>query len=186
MTAACDAPLSDDELLDYWTHASPDGNTDRIDAHLFACPACSARLEAMAALGAGLSALVRRGRIAGIVSRSVLNKIQRDGVHVRLFTLSPGERIPCAAFPDDELLVVSLRADFAGANAVTLSVAGPDETVAEIADVPVGRGDVELLWASAGDAIRLMPTSRLRLTLRSVAPGAAVLGEYELDHTALP
>jgi len=185
VTVACEDPLSDDELLDYWTHASTDAGTERVEAHLFACAACSARLETMAALGAGLSALVRRGRIAGIVSRSLLNKIQRDGVRVRLFTLSPGERVPCAAFPDDELLVVSLRADFAGANAVTLAVAGPDEAVAEIADIPVGRGDGELLWASAGDAIRRMPTSRLRLTLRSVAPGAAVLGEYELDHTAL-
>ena len=66
------------------------------------------------ALGAGLADLVRRGHVAGVIPRALPNRIQRDGVHVRLFSLAPGERVPCAAFPGDDLMILVLRADFRG------------------------------------------------------------------------
>jgi hypothetical protein len=187
MTPRCDTPLSDDDLLDYWTHAVAAAGAGPIEEHLFSCAECSARLEAMASMGSGLAALVRGGRISGIVSRSLLNRLQRDGVHVRLYTLSPGERVPCAAFPGDDLLVVSMRADFAGSQAVTLSVTDSDDAVINrMADVPVAGTDVEIFWATPGETVRRMPSARLRLTITSQAPDAAVLAAYELDHTALP
>jgi hypothetical protein len=186
MTTSCDAPVSDDDLLDYWTQTIAEGDVERIEQHLFSCEGCTARFEAMASLGAGLATMVRRGRVSGVVSRSLLNRMQRDGVNVRLYTLSPGERVACAAFPGDDLLVLSLRANFADADTVSLSVTGPEDALAgQIADVPVARTDVELLWATPGDTIRRLPSSRVRFTLTSNAPGAPVLGDYELDHTAL-
>jgi hypothetical protein len=186
MTPKCHAPVSDDDLLDYCAHAIA-GNAGRIEEHLFSCDDCAARLEAMASLGVGLAVLVRRGRVSGIVSRSLLNRIQRDGVQVRLYALSPGERVPCAAFPGDDLLVVSMRADFAALETVTLSVTGPEDTViGHVPDVPVSRTDGEILWATPGESVRRMPSARVRLTLTSHAPHSAVLAEYELDHTALP
>jgi predicted anti-sigma-YlaC factor YlaD len=94
MTTRCDAPVSDDDLLDYWTAAIAGTDAERIEEHLFACGECGARLDAMASLGSGLAALVRRGRVSGIVSRSLLNRIQRDGGQVRLYTISPGESVP--------------------------------------------------------------------------------------------
>jgi hypothetical protein len=187
MTPDCAAPVPDDDLLDFWVAAIDATDAERIEEHLFSCAACTARLEAMASLGAGLVELVRRGKISGIVSRSLLNRMQRDGVQVRLFSLSPGERVPCAAFPNDDLLVVSLRADFAALESVTLSVTGPDDAViGHVPEVPVSRADREILWATPGEVVRRMASTRLHLTLTSDGPGAAVLGEYELDHTALP
>lgn len=186
MTPGCDGPLTDDDLLDYQTHALADPDAERVEQHLFACAACAARLDAIASLGKGLASLVRRGRVSGIVSRALLNRVQRDGVRVRLFSLEPGERVPCAAFPDDELVVVSLHADFSAAESVSLLVTGPDEIViGRLTDVPVARADVEIFWATPGDFVRQIPTARLRLTLTSEGPDALVLGEYELDHTAL-
>ena len=122
-----------------------------------------------------------------MVSRSLLNRMQRDGVQVRQYVMSPGERVPCAAFPGDDLLVVSLRADFAALETVTLSVTGPENTVScHLPDVPVSRTSGEILWATPGDTVRRMPSARVRLTLTSDEPDSAVLAEYELDHTALP
>jgi hypothetical protein len=184
MTPHCDAPLADDDLLDYWTHAIDGAAAERIEEHLFSCAGCADRLEAMASLGTGLSALVRRGRVSGIVSRALLNRIQRDGVNVRLYSLSPGESVACAAFPDDDLLVLSLRGNLAGSETVNVSLTGPDNNIIDEArDVPVARDYGEILWATPGDIVRRMPTARVRLTLRSTAPGAAVLAEYQLDHT---
>ena len=187
MIPPCDAPVSDDHLLDYWIHAIDGRDAERIEEHLFTCASCSARFHAMATLGVGLTALAQRGRISGIVSHALLNRLQRDGVHVRQYVLSPGERVPCAAFPDDDLVVIALRADFAGSEAVTVRLTAADNTVVnEVRDVPVGAKDVELLWATPGESIRQIASARLRLTVRSQSSQPTVLAEYELDHAALP
>jgi len=183
----CDAPVSNDDLLDYWIHAIDGKDAEQTEEHLFRCPACSARFEAMASLGVGLRELVRRGRIAGILTRALLNRMQRDGVQVRQYVLSPGDRVPCAAFPDDDLVVVALRADFEGAEAVSVSLIDEDGSVIDqVNDITVGSRDVELLWATPGEVIRHLPTARRRLTVRSQTPQTRVLAEYELDHTAFP
>jgi len=187
ITSQCDAPVSDDDLLDYWIHAIDGQDAEQIEEHVFRCAACGARFEAMASLGTGLSQLVRRGRIAGILSRALLNRMQRDGVHVRQYVLSPGDRVPCAAFPDDDLVLVALRADFEGSDAVSVSLIDEDGSVIDqVNDIAVGSRDVELLWATPGEIIRHLPTARRRLTVRSQTPQPRLLAEYELDHTAFP
>jgi len=187
MMPSCNAPIPDERLLDYWVRDLADGHeTDQVEEHLFACGDCTARLHDMASLGAGLAALARQGRVTGIVSRTLLNRMQRDGVQVRLYSVVSGETVPCAVFPADDLVVTALRADFSAADAVTLSVMGPgDSPIGEVDDVPVSRSDNELLWVLPAAVVRQMPSMRLRLTLASVGATRAVLGTYVLDHSAL-
>ena len=184
----CSAPIADDTLLDYWVRdVTGSDETDPIEEHLYACGDCSARLHQMASLGAGLAALVRLGRVTGIMSRSLLNRLQRDGVHVRLYSLSPGETVPCAVFPGDDLVVTALRADFSAADAVTLSVMGPGgSSIGRADDVPVSRLDGEVLWALPAAIVRQMPSMRLQITLVSAGDTPAELGTYALDHSASP
>lgn len=179
-------PIPDETLLDYWAGDLAAGDeTDRVEEHLFACGDCSARLHDMASLGTGLAALARQGRVAGIVSRTLLNRMQRDGVHVRLYSVASGETVPCTVFPGDDLVVAALRADFSSADTVTLSVIGPgDSPIAEVGDVPVSRLESELLWALPAAVARQMPSMQLRLTLASIGATRAVLGTYVLDHSA--
>jgi len=105
MTVNCDAPIGDETLLDYWSGDLMADDADRIEQHLFTCGECAARLERIAAIGAGIARLVREGRIGGIISRTLLNRMQRDGLHVRLYSVQPGETVPCAAFADDDVVV---------------------------------------------------------------------------------
>jgi hypothetical protein len=186
MMLRCQAPIPDGTLLDYWARDLADGDeTDRVDEHLFACGDCSARLHRLAALGPRLATLVRQGRVSGIVSRALLNRMQRDGIHVRMYSLVPGETVPCAVFPGDDLVVAALRADFSGVDAVTLSVTGPgDSPSGVIDDVPVSGPDAEVLWASPAAVVRQMPSMRLQLTLASAGATRAELGRYVLDHSA--
>ena len=186
MMQNCRTPIPDETLIDYWTRDLADeGATDRVEEHLFACGDCSARLHSLAALGAGLARLVRLGRVAGIVSRGLLNRMQRDGVHVRMYSLLPGETVPCGVFPGDDLVVVAMAADFSGAEAVTLSVTGPGNSpMSEIDDVPVSGMDRELLWATPASAVRQLPSIRVQLTLRSAGATRTLLGTYALDHSA--
>lgn len=182
----CEAPIAETALLDYWARDPAETHdTERIEEHLFACGACTARLQALASLGASLTTLVRQGRVSGIVSRALLNRMQRDGVHVRMFSLRPGETVPCCVFPDDDLIVTSLRADLSAVDAVTLSVTGPGDTpFGRVDNVPVSRPDGEVLWATPAAVVRQLPTVRLQLTLASAAETPTELARYVLEHSA--
>jgi hypothetical protein len=185
MTRECQAPISEGALIDYWVRDLADADeTDRIEAHLFGCADCSARLEQVAVLGAGLTTLARQGRFSGIVSRALLNRLQRDGVRVRTFAILPGETVPCAVFPDDELMVVMLRADFTGVDAVTLSVTGPGGvSMGQYDHVPVSGPADEVLWVNPATVVREMPTMRIDLALASAADTGVELGRYRLEHS---
>ena len=186
MMPTCNAPIPDRTLCDYWARdLTDDGETDRVEEHLFACGDCSARLHRLAALEAGLATLVRQGRITGIVSRGLLNRMQRDGVRVRMFTLWPGETVPCGVFPGDDLIVVAMAADFSGVEAVRLSVTGAGNSpLSEIEHVPVSGSDHEVLWATPASAVRQLPSMRVQLTLASVDAARTELGRYVLEHSA--
>ncbi len=185
MKVECDAPIGDEALIDYWSGDLAGEEAERLEEHLFACGDCAVRLEQMASLGTGIARLAREGRVSGIISRTLLNRMQRDGVHVRLYSLRPGETVPCAAFPDDDLVVISLRADLSDVDTVTLSVTGPGErSLGQIDEVPVSNLDGEVLWATPGTVVRTMPSTRLRLTLTSPDRSGKVIGEYVLDHSA--
>lgn len=182
----CQDPISDATLLDYWTRDLADGpETDRVEEHVFACGECSARLQQLTAIGTGLATLVREGRLSGIVSRALLNRMQRDGLHIRLYSLEPGETVPCAVFPGDDLIVTALRADFSDVEAVTLSVTGPgDVSFSQLDNVPVSESNREVLWVTPAARVREMPSMRLQLTLASVGTTHAELGTYVLEHSA--
>jgi len=188
MTPACREPIPESTLLDYWTDDLVDGGQmERVEEHLFACGDCAARLTQLAELGAGLTSLARSGRLTGIVSRAVLNRLQRDGVHVRMFSLAPGETVACAVFPGDDLIVASLRADFSGINAVTLSVTGPERVpFRRYEDVEVARPLGEVLWVTPAALVRELPSMRLELTLTSAGDAPAELARYVLEHSSSP
>ena len=184
----CQAPVPDSVLLDYWARDLPDGEEmNRVEEHLFACGDCSARLDGMAALGSGLATLVRQGRVSGIVSRAILNRLQRDGARVRMFWLAPGETVPCAVYPGDDVIVTALRADLSGVDAVTLAVTGPDDSpFNRYDDVPVSGARGEVLWATPAALVQQMPSMRLELTLTSAGAAPTELGRYVLEHSASP
>ena len=186
MMPICQRPIVDQTLLDYWARDQADGHeANQVEEHLFACRDCSARLQHLAALGSGLAMLVREGRVSGIVSRALLNRMQRDGVHVRMYSLMPGDTVPCAVFPGDDLVVAALRADFSGVEAVRLSVTGSGYSpVGEIDDVPVSGPEGDVLWAIPAAVVRRMPSMRLQLTLASTGGTRAEIGRYVLDHSA--
>ena len=184
----CETPIPDETLLDYWTRDPADGaETDRVESHLFECGACSARLNAVASLGSSLATLVRHGRVSGVVSRALLNRMQRDGLHVRMYSLAPGETVPCCVFPGDDIIVTALHADLTEVEAVTLSVTGPGEApFSHIEHVPVSAPRAEVFWATPANVVRQLPSMRLQLTLTSAGQTRAELGRYVLEHSASP
>lgn len=183
MTMGCATPIADERLADYWAHDLPEADGSAIEEHLFSCADCTARLEAVAALAGGVASLARQGRISGIISRALLNRLQRDGVRIRQYTLHPGETVPCAAFPDDDVIVTAMNADLTGRRTVSLTVTGQGGMpLGALDDVPVSESSGGVLWVNPGAFVRSMPSQQLRLTLRS-GDGTEVIAEYVLDHS---
>ena len=183
---ACQTPIAEATLLDYWTGDLAAGDDfDRVEEHVFACADCADRLTSLASLGAGIAALARAGRINGIVSRALLNRLQRDGVRIRTYSLMPGETVPCAVFPGDDLIVTDLRANLEDVGAVTLSLTGPDETpFGRYEDVPVSAERGEVLLATSATRLHQIPSMRLEVALMSAGKTPTELGRYVLEHTA--
>jgi hypothetical protein len=181
----CEARISDETLLDYWLGDADAVRVELVETHLFTCASCTARLGELRALHAGIATLGREGRVSGILSRSLLNRMQRDGVRVRLYSVSPGETVPCAVFPDDDLLVAALRANFTNADRVALSMVSTHQPFVAPEELTVSPSDTEVLWAVSAAHGRTLPSMRLQLTLTTADADARVLGEYVLEHTAL-
>ncbi len=185
MTVTCATPIADETMVDYWSGGLTVQQAEAIEEHVFSCAACAARLEGVAAMAEGITSLARQGRFSGIISRGTLNRLQRDGVRVRVYSLSPGDVVPCTVFADDDLVVTSLRGDFAGVDALTISViASAPLSGMVLEDVPVAATEGELLWAAPGSLIRQMPTSRVTLTVTAGRASGPTISEYFLDHTA--
>src|SRR6187549_1784670 len=154
---ACEARISNESLLDYWLGESQAADVGSLEEHLFGCPDCTARLAHLQALQAGVGVLARRGSVGGRITRSLLNQLQRDGLRVRWYSVSPGETVPCAIFPEDDLVVTSLRADFSSTHRATLTVAGPKTELVAAEEFEVSPSDTEVLWAFSGAQGRTIP-----------------------------
>ena len=102
------------ELVDYWAGDLPEGDASSLEEHLFVCNDCAQHLADIESLTRALGQVIRGARFGAIVTEAVLNRLARDGVRVRTFTLSPGDVVPCAVWNDDDVMAVRLRGDFTG------------------------------------------------------------------------
>jgi hypothetical protein len=118
-----------------------------------------------------------------VIPRGVLNRLQRDGVRVRTYTLAPGETVPCAAFPGDDIMAAALQADLSGVTAISLAVEGPDTPVCAFDDVPVVPSDGGVIWVMPASVVRDMPSTRLQITMSAAGNTPRLLGEYVLEHS---
>src|SRR6185436_10823718 len=177
--------LSIGELSDYWTaDVSPD-DMERIEAHVFACTACTELLAEADELCRSIRDLARNGGFQAFVTDSLLNQLASDGVRVRSFAMDPGGSVQCAVWDDDDLLITRLRADFSGVSAIdaVLQLENGEEW-SRASDVAVREGSRELIMALPAAVVRQAPEVPIRLTLRasSASRGDAPLAEYTFDH----
>lgn len=180
-----DACLTVGELGDYWAPDTTPSEIERIESHVFSCAACTARLADAERLRQRIGDIARAGSFQSVITDAVLNKLSRDGVRIRTYTVEPGESVQCALWADDEIMVTRLRGDFAGVSSVNavMHLANGDE-LDRVVDVPVRDGSTELLLAMPAEQIRRVPDARIHITLTRGPDSAdkGVLGEYMFDH----
>lgn len=180
----CPSPIGFAEIVDYWSGDLSAAEEDRIETHAFGCTACARELAAAERLARGIGDVARGGRLEGVISEAVLNRLAADGARIRMFTLDGPGVVPCAVWAGDELVVSRLRADFSGVDAVTIVTrqASGDE-ISRIADIPIQPGQREILNAFTAAHLRALPATRVHVTLLG-RRGAdeRPLAEYTLEH----
>ena len=169
-------------LTDYAAGELTDAEAVALEEHLFACAACAARAAEFDALVRAIRPAVRSAEVGGFVTDAILNRLAREGVRVRTFSLSPGAIVPCAVWDDDELMAVRLRGDFGGATEFTLSqrVAGT-EVRRETGQVASSHGEVIHVVPAAW--VRRLPVVEVEILLTAHEGGEErPVGTYTLLH----
>ena len=179
-----DEHLSPGDVADYW---APDTGADtlgRIESHVFVCDGCARQLAGARAQIDAVRDVVRDGRFQAVVTDEMLNRLARDGVRMRTFTVDPGMVVPCAVWSDDQLIVTRMRADFTGLNSVTIVMQVGGDEVDRVTDVPVRPGARELIEAFSAEHIRTLPQVEVRLQIYGsrTADGDELVAEYVLEH----
>lgn len=174
------------DLADYWTTDVAAADIERIEGHVFECERCARLLAEADQLRTAIGDLARAGAIQTFVTDAVLNRLAREGVRVRTYTLGPGDSVRCAVWADDDVLVARLRGDFTGITSVDAEMQfDTGEEWGQVADVPVRNGATELVLALPASLVRKAPNAPMRLTLRSAAAATSsgnVLAEYVFHH----
>lgn len=180
----CTRPVEFVDIVDYWAGDLPRTRADEIEEHVFACTECEHRLAEGGALARGIAAVVREGRFHSIVTDAVLNRLAKDGVRIRMYTLEPGVVVPCSVWADDDLVVARIRADFAGVDSVTVVTRrASGEEISRLTDVAVRPGQQELIDAISASLLRRLPSTSVRLILTGRAADVErTIGEYVLEH----
>ena len=180
----CSRGASFDDLLDYWIGDLDQASAERVEAHIFECTECANRLAHIATTAAAVADAVRGARVQGIVTDAVLNKLSRDGVRIRTYAPEPGTFMPCAVWPEDDLVVSRLKGDFSGYDELTLVLKadeGPE--LSRNVDIPLISGTREIVTATSASHLRRLPSMRLRLIVSGKRGETEhVIGEYGLEH----
>ena len=175
--------LSVADLTDYLAGEVTEAETAAIEGHLFICAACAERAAELDAVVRGVKAALRSGEVDGFMTEAMLNRLSREGVRVRSFTLSPGDVVPCAVWEGDELMALRLRGDFGEATDVTLVQRQAGTEVRRIS-APLARdaGD-EVIVATSAALVRQLPVVELDLVLLARVGGEdRTVGRYRLVH----
>jgi hypothetical protein len=174
VTVTCANPIGYETLVAYWLNEVPAQDEAALEEHLLACAHCSARLEQLAALAAGVRAAAENGRVSLVVSGGFVEAMQR-----------PGESVNCTIGADDHAVVSRIRAPLAGVKRLDLVLASDrGEQEQRMADIPFDAASGEVIVIPQAAWLKTMPAFTMRMRLIAVGErGDAPIGEYVFDHS---
>jgi anti-sigma factor RsiW len=187
MTRAACATVLPQQWLGYWLGELEGADEARLDEHLFACAACTERLQAIVELGAAIRAELARGALNIVLPEPFLRRVQAAGLRVREYALSPGGSVDCTIAPGDDLVVAHLRAPLRGVRRLDVLI---DSSVAgklRANDVPFDADADALVAVTSSVFLRTLRHAQQRVQLVAVdGAGERVLADYTFNHYPTP
>jgi hypothetical protein len=184
VTVSCKHPIGFETLVAYWLGEVPERSEATLEDHLFGCPHCSAELEHLAALAAGVRAAVEDGRVSLVVSGRFVDAMERAGLRLREYRLDPGGSVNCTIAADDDAVVSRIRAPLAGVKRLDLTRAiDGGERIQRITDIPFDVDTGEVIVIPPAAWLKAMPGFTMRMRLIDVREqGEVPIGEYTFNH----
>ena len=172
-------------LIDYWFGEAEPRDEDALEEHLFACAQCTARLEELAALGAGIRRALRSGALRAVLPREFIERLKSEGLRLREYRVAPGASVNCTLSAEDHFVVSRLQAPVAGIERLDLVYVGADgEAQATFEDIPFDAAAGEVLVLPSAAAVRALGAQTMRMRLVAVAgEDKKPIGEYTFIHT---
>jgi hypothetical protein len=173
----------DETLLAYWLDELDDDAAAEVEAHLFECDDCGARLRELLKLREAVKREFLAGQLPSAVSGEFVRHLKEDGLRVREYSLAPGGSVACTVAPDDDLVVSHLRADLAGVRQLDVEFedAGGVRRSRHIT-FDATKGEVSLVAPTV--LLKSMGKSTQVMRLLAVTLDAErVVGEYTFNHT---
>lgn len=96
--------LSGARLLDYYLGEPLPPEVHGLEEHLFACAECGDALDAVHRSASAVVAMVRAGELSASGTTALLNRMSRDRLNVRHYTMLPGETVACTVALDDDFM----------------------------------------------------------------------------------
>ena len=160
---------------------------EALEEHYFGCAACSERLTWLSELATALPAVLeRRGGQRLVLTREVIERLERGGVRMRHYHFDDHRQIACTVGAEDDLVVTWIPVTAAADEIIACDMLGPGGVVfATSDDMPFDRGRGELVLGEPAVGLRRLPDVVMRLQLRAIGPaGVRDLGEYVYNHSA--
>lgn len=156
-----------------------------IEPHLLGCGHCSAALQCLVDLGAGIAALVRQGLVRSVLTPATLKRLSDRGLRVREYRIPANGSVYCTVTREDDLLAARLEAPLGGVRRLDLiadNLEGP--AVERMADVPFDAQTGEVVLAARIDKVRGLPACTSVVRLVAVGEKSEqLLGTYTFHHS---
>lgn len=180
---SCRNPIGFETLSSYWLGELQGQGEEALEEHLFACAHCTRRLEAVAALSAGVRAAVEEGRLGLVVPESFVHALEQAGLRLRQYRIDPGGSINCTISADDDAVVSRLRAPLLGIERLDLVQVRGNEAEMRFPDVPFDADSGEVLMIPSAASLKAMPAFVMRVRLIAMGEaGEKQIGEYTFNH----
>lgn len=175
------------ELLAYYLGESSTDEDDAVEAHVFECTACGDALDGLHRTASAIVGLVRSAQLAAGGTGALLNRLSRDRMMVRHYTLLPGETVQCTIGPHDDFLAgrfVLPPGDHPRIDLRVLDQAGQE--LMRLPDIPVDvRARQAILFLPARPSHDEPSSLQHYVFVVPEGDGDREIARYGLDHTAM-
>ena len=182
----CSSPIDFETLTDYWLGTITGAEEESIEEHMFACEACSHRLEEVVALANGLHNVARQGNLLRIVDDEFLKRAAGENLRIREYAPPRGGSVQCTVSADDDLLIGRLTADLSSAKRLDLSLCNADgNEFKRLDDIPFHSNAKSIVFQQPIDYAKAAPSEVMiaRLVSTGDTREEELLGEYTFIHT---
>lgn len=174
---------SPQDLLAYWLGELDVAQESYLDEHLFRCPACSDRLQALVDLGGAIRAEFQRSRSGYLLPSSFVRRISATGISVREYNLEPGDSVNCTITPADDLVVSYLHAALHDVRRLDVVMHDAAAGTVRLNDVAFDPAADSLTLVPSAEYLRTLRHAQLRVQLVAVdGADERVIASYTFNH----